>query len=252
MERPGRDSARDIRELSRGPRTETATWTWPSPCSIPFAEVCIEELPADDRAVVLLRDVEGLSRQEIAEALGLTVVTVKKRVHRARLFLRKRLDALLSIAGAGSPMHVAAPSTFLAALREKFASAHPIANNVSCLAVGVRLALSNERGASDQRTEHLRADFGSKQWRPRDWREHMAPQVLDGTVADRRQSEPIKTLQRMTIRRSASRLAVANPLAPRRRHVTSLTSRNALWSGGLRGSGRSSTFGIAIASGDGQ
>jgi len=65
----------------------------------------------------------------------------------------------------------------------------------------------------------------------------MAPQVLDGTVADRRQSEPIKTLQRMTIR-SASRLAVANPLAPRRRHVTSLTSRNALWSGGLRGSGR--------------
>ena len=97
MERPGRDSARDIRELSRGPRTETATWTWPSPCSIPFAEVCIQELPADDRAVVLLRDVEGLSRQEIAEALGLTVANVKARVHRARLFLRKRLDAGLSI-----------------------------------------------------------------------------------------------------------------------------------------------------------
>ena len=57
----------------------------------------IEELPADYRAVVLLRDVEGLSQQEIAEALGLHVVNVKTRVHRARLFLRKRLEAHLSV-----------------------------------------------------------------------------------------------------------------------------------------------------------
>ena len=57
----------------------------------------IDELPADYRAVVLLRDVEGLSHQEIAEALGLTVANVKARVHRARLFLRRRLDAGLSI-----------------------------------------------------------------------------------------------------------------------------------------------------------
>ncbi len=56
----------------------------------------IEKLPADYRAVVLLRDVEGLSHQEIAETLGLTVVNVKTRVHRARLFLRKQLDAHLS------------------------------------------------------------------------------------------------------------------------------------------------------------
>jgi len=45
---------------------------------------------------VLLRDVEGLSNQEIAEALGLTVINVKTRLHRARLFLRKRLEAHLS------------------------------------------------------------------------------------------------------------------------------------------------------------
>lgn len=56
----------------------------------------IDELPADYRAVVVLRDVEGLAFQEIAEALGLTVVNVKTRVHRARLFLRKRLEARLS------------------------------------------------------------------------------------------------------------------------------------------------------------
>jgi len=59
----------------------------------------IDELPADYRAVVLLRDVEGLSQQETAEALGLTVVNVKTRLHRARLFLRERLEARLSVSG---------------------------------------------------------------------------------------------------------------------------------------------------------
>jgi len=59
----------------------------------------IEELSADYRAVVVLRDIEGRPHREIAETLGLTVVNVKMRVHRARLFLRKRLEAHLSIAG---------------------------------------------------------------------------------------------------------------------------------------------------------
>ena len=57
----------------------------------------IEELPAASRAVVLLRDVEGLSHQEIADTLGLTVVCVEQRVHRARLYLRKRLETHLAI-----------------------------------------------------------------------------------------------------------------------------------------------------------
>src|SRR5262249_4585417 len=43
----------------------------------------IEELPADYRIVIVLRDVEGLSYQEIAEALGLRVSNVKTRLHRA-------------------------------------------------------------------------------------------------------------------------------------------------------------------------
>ena len=59
----------------------------------------IDELPAHHRAVVLLHDVEGLSQQEIAATLGLTAVTVKTRVHRARLFLKKRLDVHFSSAG---------------------------------------------------------------------------------------------------------------------------------------------------------
>jgi RNA polymerase sigma-70 factor (ECF subfamily) len=60
----------------------------------------IEELPANYRAVVLLRDVEGLWPREIAEALGLTVVNVKTRVHRARLLLRKRLSMFMASADA--------------------------------------------------------------------------------------------------------------------------------------------------------
>jgi len=67
----------------------------------------IEELPADYRAVVMLRDVEGLSHREIGEALGLTVVNVKTRVHRARLFLRKRLEAHLSPADVPGGQQVA-------------------------------------------------------------------------------------------------------------------------------------------------
>jgi len=51
----------------------------------------IDELPATYRAVLLLRDVEGRSNMEIASVLGLNVPVVKTRVHRARLFLRKRL-----------------------------------------------------------------------------------------------------------------------------------------------------------------
>jgi RNA polymerase sigma-70 factor, ECF subfamily len=52
----------------------------------------IDELPAAYRVVLVLRDVEGRSNAEIAETLGLSVAVVKTRAHRARLFLRKRLD----------------------------------------------------------------------------------------------------------------------------------------------------------------
>jgi RNA polymerase sigma-70 factor (ECF subfamily) len=51
----------------------------------------IEELPADLRTIFLLHDVEGLANAEIAEALHVKLGTVGSRVHRARLFLRRRL-----------------------------------------------------------------------------------------------------------------------------------------------------------------
>ena len=51
----------------------------------------LAELPLHYRAALILHDVEGLSNVAVAETLGLGVPNVKSRVHRARLFLRKRL-----------------------------------------------------------------------------------------------------------------------------------------------------------------
>ncbi len=50
-------------------------------------------------AVILLHDVEGLPNDEVAGILGLTVAAVKSRVHRARLFLRKKLGPVFSPSG---------------------------------------------------------------------------------------------------------------------------------------------------------
>lgn len=51
----------------------------------------VGELPEKYRTVFLLRDVEDLSTEEVAEILELSVPTVKTRLHRARLYLRDRL-----------------------------------------------------------------------------------------------------------------------------------------------------------------
>jgi RNA polymerase sigma-70 factor (ECF subfamily) len=51
----------------------------------------IAALEEDQRIVVVLRDVEDLSIEEICEITGLPDGTVKSRLHRARLVLRKKL-----------------------------------------------------------------------------------------------------------------------------------------------------------------
>jgi RNA polymerase sigma-70 factor, ECF subfamily len=58
----------------------------------------IDALPADYRTALVLRDVEGLSNPDIAETLGITLPAVKSRVHRSRLFMRKRLAEYLESA----------------------------------------------------------------------------------------------------------------------------------------------------------
>jgi len=52
----------------------------------------IQNLPESMRIVFLLRDMEGLSIKETADALNLTETNIKTRLLRARLFLREQLS----------------------------------------------------------------------------------------------------------------------------------------------------------------
>jgi RNA polymerase sigma-70 factor (ECF subfamily) len=58
-------------------------------------EQAIDDLPPDYRTVLILHDVEGVPNPEIAETLRLSLPAVKSRIHRSRLFLRKRLNQYL-------------------------------------------------------------------------------------------------------------------------------------------------------------
>jgi len=53
----------------------------------------IESLPEFQRVMIVLYHVEGMAYEEIAEALSLPVGTVKSRLNRARLALRKKLES---------------------------------------------------------------------------------------------------------------------------------------------------------------
>lgn len=56
----------------------------------------IDALPASLRTIVIMKDVEGLKNEDIAEALGLSLPAVKSRLHRGRLMLRDALSAYFS------------------------------------------------------------------------------------------------------------------------------------------------------------
>lgn len=58
----------------------------------------LDRLPLEQREVLWLRDVEGLSGQETAQALGLSLEAVKSRLHRARQALRQLVSAQLEAA----------------------------------------------------------------------------------------------------------------------------------------------------------
>ncbi|NLX23664.1 MAG: sigma-70 family RNA polymerase sigma factor [Phycisphaerae bacterium] len=55
----------------------------------------LEELDPEQRAMIVLRDIEDLDYRQIAEVLDVPVGTVKSRLHRARMELRARLKPAL-------------------------------------------------------------------------------------------------------------------------------------------------------------
>jgi RNA polymerase sigma-70 factor (ECF subfamily) len=57
----------------------------------------IDSLPPEYRTVVVLCDLQNRSYAEIAQIVGLSLETVKTRIHRGRLMIRRKLEAYLRI-----------------------------------------------------------------------------------------------------------------------------------------------------------
>jgi RNA polymerase sigma-70 factor, ECF subfamily len=98
--RPGQVSIEAEKEDSDGEEEPVEIVDW---CCLPegelvnseatrFLDEAIQKLSPALRAVFVLRDIEGLSVKETADALGLTEATVKTRLLRARLKLREELS----------------------------------------------------------------------------------------------------------------------------------------------------------------
>jgi len=73
----------------------------------------IRRLPPNHRIIIVLRDMEGLTDEEVAEITGLQPGTVRVRLHRARLFVRKEMakgQSVSSRSAARLPGKVKEPS----------------------------------------------------------------------------------------------------------------------------------------------
>ncbi len=86
-----------VSPLSRVPGPESLnpeSVAWSSELSERFAEA-LRHLPENHRAALVLNRGEGLSYEEVAAVLGVTVQAVKSRIFRAREMLLERLSGLL-------------------------------------------------------------------------------------------------------------------------------------------------------------
>lgn len=64
-----------------------------------IVRACIDQLPDNYRSVLVLRDIEELSTQEVAQMLAMTPTAVKVRLHRARMALSTLLRRHYAPAG---------------------------------------------------------------------------------------------------------------------------------------------------------
>jgi RNA polymerase sigma-70 factor (ECF subfamily) len=80
-------AAVDVADLSVGP-DERLQQAWAGQ----RLQTALATLPGRYRAIVVMREIEGLSTREVADVTGLSEANVKQRLHRARVVLRRRLE----------------------------------------------------------------------------------------------------------------------------------------------------------------
>jgi RNA polymerase sigma-70 factor, ECF subfamily len=85
------DESPDIMEKVKSAERDPEAQTYDRELKM-VLERAIDALPDNYRSVFVLRIVEGLHVEDTAEALGISVETVKTRLHRARAMLRKELE----------------------------------------------------------------------------------------------------------------------------------------------------------------
>ena len=66
-------------------------------------QVAAAALPEDDRALIVLREIEGLSYEEIASVMNCPIGTVRSRIFRAREAVAAQLKPLLNQQRGGRP-----------------------------------------------------------------------------------------------------------------------------------------------------
>lgn len=64
-----------------------------------LVRAALEQLPENQRQLLVLRDIEDLSNSQVAEMLGIEVGALKARLHRARQALKRVLDAGVAVPG---------------------------------------------------------------------------------------------------------------------------------------------------------
>ena len=78
----------DVADSARGPEQQLQD-SW----SGRRLQRALQSLPPAYRAIVVMREIEGLATREVAEITGLSEANVKQRLHRARVMLRQKLEA---------------------------------------------------------------------------------------------------------------------------------------------------------------